>query len=180
MQPTARITSQSLYQGPLDCLRKLHAEQGLKGWFQGVCVTFFRDVPGFAVYFGAIEMISDWLTSPGQSPSQLGTLKLMMAGGLGGMISWFSTFPLDVVKSRLQADGNRGRFIYKGAVDCAVKSYRSEGLLVFYKGLGPTLLRAFPCNAAIYSVYALVHRVMSNTAIFRRETVSWSHYNFYI
>lgn len=167
----AKITSRTLYQGPLDCLRKLYIDNGFKGWFQGAQVTFFRDVPGFAVYFGAIEKMSEWATRPGESPSQIGTLKLMIVGGLGGMISWFSTFPLDVIKSRMQADGNRGKFIYKSAMDCALKSYRNEGLSVFYKGLGPTLLRAFPCNAAVYSVYALVYRLMSNNAILSREAI---------
>ena len=74
----------------------MYVNNGFKGWFQGGRVTFFRDVPGFAVYFGAIEKLSELMAGAGESPSQLGTLKLMLVGGLGGMISWFSTFPLEI------------------------------------------------------------------------------------
>ncbi|ORX57640.1 mitochondrial carrier [Hesseltinella vesiculosa] len=40
--------------------------------------------------------------------------------------------------------------------DCVVRSYRSEGISVFFRGLGPTVLRAFPVNAVTFWVYELV------------------------
>ncbi|KAF8938549.1 hypothetical protein BGZ58_000661 [Dissophora ornata] len=45
---------------------------------------------------------------------------------------------------------------YKGMVDCAVRSYRSEGFGVFMRGATPALLRAFPVNAVTFFVYELV------------------------
>ncbi|KAF9433124.1 hypothetical protein BGZ76_009848 [Entomortierella beljakovae] len=45
---------------------------------------------------------------------------------------------------------------YKGMVDCAIRSYRSEGMGVFMKGVTPALLRAFPVNAVTFFVYELV------------------------
>ncbi|OBS66327.1 hypothetical protein A6R68_05135, partial [Neotoma lepida] len=44
-----------------------------------------------------------------------------------GAISWGTATPMDVVKSRLQADGvylNK----YSGVLDCISQSYRQEGL----------------------------------------------------
>lgn len=46
-----------------------------------------------------------------------------------GAISWGTATPMDVVKSRLQADGvylNK----YKGILDCILQSYQNEGLKV--------------------------------------------------
>lgn len=46
-----------------------------------------------------------------------------------GAISWGTATPMDVVKSRLQADGvylNK----YKGIIDCILQSYQNEGLKV--------------------------------------------------
>lgn len=46
-----------------------------------------------------------------------------------GVISWGTATPMDVVKSRLQADGvylNK----YKGILDCILQSYQNEGLKV--------------------------------------------------
>ncbi|KAI1300366.1 hypothetical protein EDD11_006231 [Mortierella claussenii] len=45
---------------------------------------------------------------------------------------------------------------YKGMVDCAIRSYRSEGMGVFMRGATPALLRAFPVNAVTFFVYELV------------------------
>ncbi|KAF9582499.1 hypothetical protein BGW38_000130 [Lunasporangiospora selenospora] len=45
---------------------------------------------------------------------------------------------------------------YRGIVDCAIRSYKSEGFGVFFKGVTPALLRAFPVNAVTFFVYELV------------------------
>ncbi|KAF9205575.1 hypothetical protein BGZ49_003829 [Haplosporangium sp. Z 27] len=45
---------------------------------------------------------------------------------------------------------------YKGMVDCAIRSYKSEGMGVFMRGATPALLRAFPVNAVTFFVYELV------------------------
>ena len=57
----------------------------------------------------------------------------MMSGGFAGVFSWTFTYPIDVVKSCLQADGMQGPNKYKGATDCFIKLYRSESLKVFYR-----------------------------------------------
>jgi len=147
----------SLYRGPLDCIKKIYKTRGIPGYFQGLTVTILRDVPGFGVYFGVYEILSYWLEKIVDHNSALIPLT---SGGLAGVISWMSTFPLDVTKSRLQADGNHGNFKYQGIIDCVVKSYHSEGLGVFTRGLLPTVIRAFPSNAAIFYVYHLVLKLL--------------------
>lgn len=46
-----------------------------------------------------------------------------------GAISWGTATPMDVVKSRLQADGVY-LSKYKGTLDCILQSYQNEGLKV--------------------------------------------------
>lgn len=147
----------SLYRGSLDCLQKIFKARGLAGCFQGLSVVVVRDVPGFGVYFGSYELFSHWFS---KLTSQSTVLVPLIAGGLAGVVSWVSTFPLDVIKSRVQADGNLGNYKYSGFLDCAVKSYRSEGLVVFTRGLLPTILRAFPTNAAIFYVHGFVLKLL--------------------
>lgn len=77
--------------------------------------------------------------------------KLLFSGGMSGIVSWLSTYPVDVIKSRLQADGVGGVTQYKGILDCVRKSYQEEGWKVFTRGLTSTLLRAFPVNAATFA-----------------------------
>lgn len=74
---------------------------------------------------------------------------MLLAGGLAGTASWVFTYPVDVVKSRLQAD-TVGK--YTGALDCLEKSLKSEGVTSLFRGLNSTIIRAFPTNAVTFTV----------------------------
>lgn len=50
---------------------------------------------------------------------------------------------------------------YRSTWDCIVRSYRTEGLGVFVRGMGPTVLRAFPVNAVTFWVYEVVAAAMN-------------------
>lgn len=113
-------------------------------------------VKGFASYFVAFEL----MMSKAEKPSAFYTL---MAGGFAGTFSWLVSFPVDVVKSRLQVDGIDGKPKYNGAIDCMKQSYKAEGLKFFTRGLGPTLLRAFPMNAVCFLVVSYVMKFFDVT-----------------
>lgn len=83
----------------------------------------------------------------------------LMAGGLAGTLSWLLTFPLDVIKSCIQADGMNKNPQYLGAFDCIQKGYKAEGISFFCRGLTSTLLRAFPMNAACFFTVSQVMRL---------------------
>jgi len=82
-----------------------------------------------------------------------------LAGGAAGMISWLSLYPIDVVKSRFQAEDSSK---YKSTWDCAMKSYRADGWRVFTQGMVSTLLRAFPTNAITFLTVEWVFRLANN------------------
>ncbi|KAM7289091.1 mitochondrial basic amino acids transporter [Ixodes scapularis] len=148
--------SSRAYSGPLDCLRQLLRAEGCRGVFRGLGSTVLRDAPAFGVYFASYEQLVRRGTG--------GPVHLMAAGGLAGVLSWMVSYPCDVVKSRLQVDGMTGPRRYSGFWDCAVKSYRNEGAGVFTRGLNSTLLRAFPTNAAIFTVVTWVFRAFDPSA----------------
>uniref|UniRef100_A0A3Q3JH62 Uncharacterized protein n=1 Tax=Monopterus albus TaxID=43700 RepID=A0A3Q3JH62_MONAL len=81
--------------------------------------------------------------------------KLLFAGGMSGIASWLSTYPVDVIKSRLQADGVGGVSQYNGIMDCVRQSLQKEGWRAFTRGLTSTLLRAFPVNATTFATVTL-------------------------
>jgi solute carrier family 25 carnitine/acylcarnitine transporter 20/29 len=69
-------------------------------------------------------------------------LGVILKGGLAGMLSWAAIFPLDTLKTRQQS----GRIYYRH----------------LYRGLGPTLLRAFPASAGFYGGTHLVSTFFSS------------------
>ena len=84
---------------------------------------------------------------------------MLLAGGLAGTASWVFTYPLDVVKSRLQADTS-GK--YSSALDCFRKSINSEGYKCLFRGLNSTIIRAFPTNAATFAVVTWTFRIFNH------------------
>ena len=66
------------------------------------------------------------------------------------------TYPVDVMKSRFQADAAGITPFYKNVRHCIAHSYQTEGFGVFFTGLMPTLVRAFPTNAACLTVVTLI------------------------
>ena len=73
----------------------------------------------------------------------------LLAGAFAGVTSWMSIYPLDVIKSRVQAAPGR----YTGMADCARAAVRDEGWTVLFRGLSACLLRAAVVNAAIFGGY---------------------------
>lgn len=142
------------YRGALHCLAQIYRREGLRGVNRGMVSTLLRETPSFGVYFLAYDALTRALgCEPG---ARLLVPKLLLAGGTAGILSWLSTYPMDVVKSRLQADGLRGAPRYRGILDCVRQSYEAEGWRVFTRGLASTLLRAFPVNAATFATVTVV------------------------
>ncbi|KAK4315013.1 hypothetical protein Pmani_013737 [Petrolisthes manimaculis] len=146
---SSTITNSKTYTSPLDCMKKIITTEGWRGMFRGQAITTLRDVPGFASYFMTYEYLSrSWSGSDGN----ISPMVVLMAGGFAGSVSWMFSYPLDVVKSRLQADGIGGTSKYKGTLDCLKKSIQSDGVGVLFRGINSSLIRAFPTNAATFAV----------------------------
>lgn len=105
-----------------------------------------RDVPGFGIYCLTYEILRDYLNWISGN-----ALSSFVAGGFAGVAIWSTTMPMDVIKSRVQADTEN---IYIGFLDCVAKTYRSGGVKAFFKGLVITCIRAFPVNAVTFLIYS--------------------------
>ncbi|KAI7799617.1 mitochondrial basic amino acids transporter [Triplophysa rosa] len=148
-----KSSTRKLYKNSLDCLARIYQREGLRGVNRGMVTTLIRETPGFGVYFLAYDLLTRSLGWEPEDPYMIP--KLLFAGGMSGIASWLSTYPVDVIKSRLQADGVGGKFQYSGIMDCTRKSIEREGWRVFTRGLTSTLLRAFPVNAATFATVTL-------------------------
>lgn len=97
---------------------------------------------------------------PGADRKDIETWKVAAYGGLAGEALWLSSYPFDVVKSKMQSDGfGKGRR-YVGMVDCFRQTWRGEGMRGFWRGLGPTMVRAMPVSAGTFAVVEMTMRAM--------------------
>jgi solute carrier family 25 folate transporter 32 len=81
-----------------------------------------------------------------------------LCGAMAGLASGIVTCPLDVIKTRLQAQSSwrrtvHHRPIYHGLVGTAKTIWMQDGMRGMYRGLGPMLLGYLPTWAVYMSVY---------------------------
>ena len=152
-----------LYSGPLDCMKKLSAHQGvLAGLYRGEAVTILREAQAYGVWFLAFEymMNADAVRNKIER-KEISSYKVAFYGGLAGEALWLSSYPLDVIKSKMQSDGFGKGQKYKSMRDCFGQTYRAEGLRGFWKGIVPTLLRAMPVSAGTFAVVEMTMRAIT-------------------
>ncbi|XP_067852321.1 LOW QUALITY PROTEIN: solute carrier family 25 member 48 [Heptranchias perlo] len=178
------LNDQPLYRGPVHCISRILRNEGIAGLYRGIGAMYLRDIPGYCLYFIPYMLLCDWMTPEGSTtpspccvwlaggvaddssissssdshpnPSlpQRRKGRMMMRCLVRGTISWSTATPMDVVKSRLQADGV-SETRYKGIIHCIQQSYQKEGLKVFFKGTAVNAIRGFPMSAAMFLGYEL-------------------------
>ncbi|EFJ46051.1 hypothetical protein VOLCADRAFT_32074, partial [Volvox carteri f. nagariensis] len=150
------------YRNPAALAAQVLRQDGVAGLYRGFTLTVVRDVPSYAMYFWLYHDIAAAL-SPGLHPEAAppGTQGQVVAGGLAGVIAWLPIYPLDVLKTRVQADvkgfvcvGGRGWY------SCWRLMYREAGARAFFRGVAPTLVRAFMMDGASFLGYTTTLKLL--------------------
>ncbi|KAK7202928.1 mitochondrial carrier domain-containing protein [Myxozyma melibiosi] len=149
-----------LYSGPTDAVRKIYAAEGLRGIFRGQYVTLLREAQAYGLWFLTFEYLMQKLQSRGVKRDDIPAWQVAGCGALAGEVLWLGSYPLDVIKSKVQSDGFGKDRVFKGALDAARKTYAAGGLAGFWRGLVPTLLRATPCSAGTFMSVELTMRLL--------------------
>jgi solute carrier family 25 (mitochondrial carnitine/acylcarnitine transporter), member 20/29 len=152
-----------LYNGPLDCARKLIFQGGWgNGLYRGEAVTVWREAQAYGVWFLTFEWLMNADSARNKIPrKEVPSYKVAFYGGLAGEALWLASYPFDVVKSKMQTDGFGKDQRYKTMRDCFAQVWRQEGARGFWKGIGPTLLRAMPVSAGTFAVVEMTMRAIN-------------------
>ncbi|KAK4194470.1 putative mitochondrial ornithine transporter [Triangularia verruculosa] len=160
-----KVRSQTSSLSSLSITKQILSQHGIRGLYQAGGVTVLRDAIGYGFYFLAYEYSSrfynKYFHGTGKGRGETTTGRALVCGGVAGVATWVSIFPLDVLKTRLQTlgtgtgtgTGEGGGREKKGAWELGREMYRREGGRVFFRGLGVCSLRAFVVNAVQFAVY---------------------------
>ena len=144
------------YTGSLDCFVKISKQEGLiRGMYKGTLATLLRDAPGCVGWYGGYYFFKNLSRREDGTYSILG---LLNAGGCGGIAMWVIGVPPDVIKTRIQ---NSYPGQYPGGMRQVVSEIiKKDGIRGMYKGITPALIRAYPANAACFSIVELVRYLL--------------------
>ncbi|XP_047072953.1 mitochondrial uncoupling protein 5-like [Lolium rigidum] len=151
------------YRSVGDAIARMTRDEGVRSLWRGSSLTVNRAMivtaSQLATYDQAKEAI---LARRGPGADGLGTH--VAASFAAGIVAAAASNPVDVVKTRVMnmkvAPGAPPP--YAGAIDCALKTVRSEGVMALYKGFIPTVSRQGPFTVVLFVTLEQVRKVFKD------------------
>lgn len=141
-----------LYKHSWDCFRKVIANEGFFGLYRGLVPQLVGVAPEKAIKLTMNDLMRATLRD-----GHTGKISLageILSGGTAGMSQVIFTNPLEIVKIRLQVQGEAARLAGAGVREGGWTIVRSLGVRGLYKGAGACLLRDIPFSAIYFTVYS--------------------------
>mmetsp|Transcript_44438 Transcript_44438/g.144239 ORF Transcript_44438/g.144239 Transcript_44438/m.144239 type:complete len:303 (+) Transcript_44438:66-974(+) len=166
--------SVKMYNGTMDCAGKLVKSEGAGALFKGLPPALLRQSTYGSLRYGLYGPIRNSLgVKPGTPKHEIPLLKKILAGAGAGALSSAVANPTDLVKVRLQTDGQLkgpdGAYLpkkYTGMGHAFFSIVKEEGVLGLWKGVGPTCGRATALAAAELATYDEVKTQFLHKGIF--------------
>ncbi|KAA8516371.1 hypothetical protein F0562_016664 [Nyssa sinensis] len=150
------------YRGISHALQTICRDEGFFGLYKGLGATLLGVGPSIAISFSVYEALrSRWHS---QRPNDSAVMVTLACGSLSGIASSTATFPLDLVRRRMQLEGAAGRAcIYKtGLFGTFGHIIRSEGLRGLYRGILPEYYKVVPGFGIVFMTYETLKKLLSN------------------
>jgi len=164
------------FNGSLDCVRTIVREHGARTLWTGAHMSLTRDTTFGAIYFGVYDSLKHRLNRTLADKPLFGTYYgleqnsvpiIVLAGGCAGMTAWFTCFPFDLVKTRVQGvplpiqtalppdmPARTTTVPKRALVDTLSKIWTKQGgFRGFFNGVTPCLTRAFFVHAIRFNIY---------------------------
>ncbi|KAF8165282.1 mitochondrial carrier [Crassisporium funariophilum] len=134
-------------------IRHLWGLGGVRAYYRGLTIGLVGVFPYSAIDMSTFEALKlAYQRSTGKE--EPGVMALLAFGSVSGSVGATSVYPLNLVRTRLQASGSSGHpQTYTGVWDVAAKTWEREGWRGFYRGLFPTLAKVVPAVSISYVVY---------------------------
>ncbi|RMZ89626.1 hypothetical protein DV736_g3162, partial [Chaetothyriales sp. CBS 134916] len=171
--------TERIYSGLVAACRDIVRDEGMRGYFRGLSAAVGSIVPYMGLFFSSYEIFHEAI---GGATLPFGSGDAV-AGVMASIVAKSATFPLDLIRKRLQIQGpTRQRYIhtnipvYKGVWRGLFAIWRKEGVRGWYRGLTVSLVKAAPASAVTMYVYErTLHALMATD----RTDEMWEMYTGY-
>ncbi|KAJ2321853.1 mitochondrial FAD carrier protein flx1 [Coemansia sp. RSA 2611] len=162
------------YRGLRDGLLQIASKEGLRGLYKGLAPGLLGVAHGGLQFMAYEDMKKRRLQAAHRPPAEsFSSVELAVMSSSSKVFALAVTYPSQVLRSRLQqtprltglASAGAPRMAsYTGLGDVISKTFRTEGIVGFYKGFGPALLRVLPGNVLTFIVYEKIASTMRRNA----------------
>jgi len=161
------------YQGILHAARMIVEKEGMLALYKGWLPSVIGVIPYVGLNFAVYETLkASLLQHYGLRDERDLTVAARLAcGAFAGTFGQTVAYPFDVARRRLQMSGWAGAqklhagssgsaVVYKGMMDCFVRTVREEGVQALFKGLVPNYVKVMPSIAIAFVTYEQVKELL--------------------
>ncbi|CAO3690179.1 unnamed protein product [Umbelopsis ramanniana] len=149
----------------LSAMKTIYSQGGVRGFFVGNGLNVIKIVPESAIKFWAFESAKSVLAraTDAEDKNSISVGARFIAGGMAGLCSQFSIYPLETLKTRIMSSklisssspptpptSSRSDSLI---LTTARQMYRSGGIRAFWPGLTLGLIGVFPYQAMDLGIY---------------------------
>ena len=147
---------EKLYSGGIDCFFKVVKNEGAFGLYRGLLPQLVGVAPEKAIKLTMNDLVRSLLRN--SVTGELTFPREVVAGGCAGASQVIFTNPLEIVKIRLQTQGEAVLLSGQATVQSAASIIGSLGIRGLYKGVTACLLRDIPFSAIYFTLYSHMKR----------------------
>uniref|UniRef100_A0A0D9YNW4 EF-hand domain-containing protein n=2 Tax=Oryza TaxID=4527 RepID=A0A0D9YNW4_9ORYZ len=141
--------------------RDIWMQEGPRAFYRGLVPSLLGMVPYAGIDLTVYETLKEMSKTYVLKDSDPGPLVQLGCGTVSGALGATCVYPLQVIRTRLQAQRANSEAAYRGMSDVFWKTLQHEGISGFYKGLVPNLLKVVPAASITYLVYETMKKSLS-------------------
>jgi len=162
LQTQEHVQRKPEYHGTFDAARTILKKEGYLAFYKGMVPSMWGLIH-VAVQFPLYEKLKLFLNiHDDQKKIHLSiedAAKLILASSTAKLIASLSTYPLEVIRTRMQVQRSDGKPPHYSTLFGSFRMIiKEEGVRGLYAGLATNLLRVVPACAITFTTYEVVHR----------------------
>ncbi|PPQ94268.1 hypothetical protein CVT25_004925 [Psilocybe cyanescens] len=148
------------YRGFIHGTASIVRQEGISGIYRGLFPVMMRQGANSAIRFTTYSTLKQFVqgTVPSRPGQPLPSAITFGIGGIAGLVTVYTTMPLDVIKTRMQSLEARAQ--YRNSFHCAYRIFTEEGILRFWTGTTPRLTRLVLSGGIVFTVYENIIKVI--------------------
>jgi hypothetical protein len=135
------------YTGPIDCFKKIVSAEGWGGLYRGLKPNLIGVTPEKAIKLTINDSLREWFTE-GNGDGKIRLWQEMASGAGAGFFQVAATNPMEIVKLRMQLQGE------SGVKKSAFATIQEMGVKGLYKGTAACWLRDVPFSIVFFPLFA--------------------------
>ncbi|KAJ7494645.1 mitochondrial tricarboxylate transporter, partial [Mycena galericulata] len=149
------------YRGLIHGTASIVRQEGIQGIYRGLFPVMMRQGANSAVRFTTYSTLKQFVLGAARPGQTLPSTITFGIGAIAGLVTVYTTMPLDVVKTRMQSLEARAQ--YRNSFHCAYRIFTEEGIFRFWNGTTPRLTRLVLSGGITFTVYENIIRLLGPT-----------------